>query len=359
MSAINTMTEVTDLNQPEIRAIAKRVINEMRLAIEKVASHHAEPARFPLPSDSTSVERILHGRFRQLKPAQQQLAVAKLLPNVNAAPQKRAVAYADLAQVDLQSAAPIAQQVQALPFPKALMLPANTAQNLLNEQIMAPTQGVTEAAAAPALKKLELRIHKVTCRDETGKDFNPFGDEPGSDEIFLGGTAVDETGDSHKVTSFKVGDFDDGDVKTYAPPKPFTSFDLREGNLFPKSYFVTLVLVEKDQGGMSDFINGLLNKIKERVTAALAAAFGSAVGLSGGPAGAVIGAAVGFVVGKVFDLLKSAWNDDIFPPKTVSVKIAALTSRFADNKADSPEDIVKFVGHDGHYEVRYDWRMFN
>ena len=55
-----------------------------------------------------------------------------------------------------------------------------------------------------------------------------------------------------------------------------TSFSLREETEFPKSYFVTLVLAEKDDGGLADLVNTVLEKVRERVIAALTTAIGGA-----------------------------------------------------------------------------------
>jgi hypothetical protein len=207
---------------------------------------------------------------------------------------------------------------------------------------------------AQTTNKLELRIHKVRCVDETNPEW------PGDDEIAMGGTAVDETGDVHKIPQFTVrNDFDDGEQMLYAPPKRFTSFSLLEGgNKWPKSYFVTLVLAEKDMGGFADFLNKLLDAVKKRVIEALGAAIGGVIGSIGGPLMAVIGAAIGWIVGKIFEWLKAWWSDDVFPPKTVSVNIPSLTARWAGGATDSPNGVLRFQAHGGTYDVTYDWRMF-
>jgi hypothetical protein len=205
-------------------------------------------------------------------------------------------------------------------------------------------------------KKLELRIHKVRCDDET----NGFlGSEAGSDEIDLGGTTVDESGDTGKVAPFRVRDFKkDGDEKIYSPPRRFTFFNLTEGTAFPKGYMVTLALAEIDSGGFNDFLKQLLEKVKERVIAALTAALGGAIGASGGPVGVIIGLAVGYVVGRVFELISNIWKDDVFAPISVRTSIPSLTASWAGGRNDSPERTVTFKGHGGRYTVTYDWRMF-
>jgi hypothetical protein len=71
--------------------------------------------------------------------------------------------------------------------------------------------------------KLERRIQKVHCVDETNPEF--WGD----DEIALGGESVDESGDVKKISPFTVrNDFDDNEQRVYTPPKRFTEFNLRE-----------------------------------------------------------------------------------------------------------------------------------
>ena len=171
---------------------------------------------------------------------------------------------------------------------------------------------------------------------------------------------MDESGDTHVIPKFRAGsDFDDGDVVNFSPLRSFTTFDLTEGTVFPKSYFVTLTLAEADEGGgLEEFLKKLLEKVREKVIAALTAALGNAIGASGGQVGAVIGLAVGYVVGKVFEVISAAWDDDIFDPVTVSVNIPSLNHRWPSGAADSPEAIATFRGHDGHYEVTYDWRVF-
>jgi hypothetical protein len=353
-----TIGELADLADPKLRKIMMRVAKEMEVAVEKTVAHHAEPANFPLPGDPNSVEQIVSAGFSRLQPAQQQFAKAKLLNRAKASKQARRKILGDLAEIDLRSKSPVAEQVDRLAFPTELKTTTQAVKNLtkINQIVsLRPAGLVTQQTT----DNLEFRIHRVKCVDETGKDFNPFGDEPGSDEISLAGTSVDESGDTKKVTEFKVADFDDGDVKTFSPPRRFTFFNLREGTEFPKSYFVTLVLAEKDQsGGLADFVNKLLEKIRERVIAYLAAAIGAAIGASGGVVGIVIGAAIGFVVGKVFEFINAVFSDDIFPPKTISVVIPSLTHRFVGGKTDSPEIVTRFVGHNGTYDVTSDWRLF-
>jgi hypothetical protein len=350
-----TSAEIRDIADPRLRRIAVRVVREAELAIEKVAANHAEPPNFPLAAgDSKSIEQILVSRFRTLPQLTQRKAGMNAMHRINAPAQVRTKRFGDLAGIDLRKSVAVDAQVAALPFPATLKLPPGHLATL--PHLHGSVLTVPGLAPQQTTDKLELRIHKVKCLDET----NGFlGSEAGDDEIDLGGTSVDETGDTNKISPFRVGsDFDDGEQKVFSPPKRFTMFNLREGTAFPKAYFVTLVLAEVDMGGLPEFVQQLLNWVKPKVTAALAAALGGAIGASGGPVGAIIGAAVGAVVGLVFDLFKSIWEDDIFKPVTASVAIPSLSARWTGGKTDSPEGIATFAGHGGKYQLTYDWRVF-
>ena len=83
---------------------------------------------------------------------------------------------------------------------------------------------------------------------------------------------VDETRQTGKIEAFRVGEFEDGDVKRYNPARSFARFDIREGGEhWPKRYYVTLVLAEVDFGGAGEFISSLYDKVKVEVEAALMA----------------------------------------------------------------------------------------
>jgi len=339
-----TLPPTVETDDPRIRAIARRVARTVNLAAEKAVASTIDPKKFKLPSQADSLERILRARFDQLPKHVQAAAKAKVVASLAAPAGRRARALQELAAVDLTSATPVEAQVDALGPPPGLTVTAE----------MLSSNGPVEAASGPPNKRLALRIDRVVCRDET----NGFlGSEAGSDEIALGATTVDESGDTDKVAQFKVASFGkDGDAKVFTPPRQLTFFNVLEGKQFPKSYFVTLVLAERDMGGLADFLNQLTDKIHDRVIAELTKLLGGAVGTAaGGPIGAAIGIAVSIAVTKAFDLLKEAWSDDIFKPRTVSARLDSPTDRFDGGKPSSGPQVATFKGHGGEYQVIYDW----
>lgn len=340
------MTDITpvqsiEIDDPKLRKIALRICREAELAIEKVAANARDPRRFPLSSDERSLERVLMSRFVTLHPARKEAAGALALARLGAPANVRARHYGELARIDLSAGTAVDAQARALGWPAELRIaPA-----------MAPQQPIAAAALGlPAtVSRLELRLHQVKCIDETN---GLFGSERGEDEIKLGGTSVDETGDTKKIAAFLVSsDFDDGDRKVYTPPRQFTWFNLKEGRGFPKTYHVTFVLAEADMGGIGDFLNGLLQKLQSMIEEALAPDVGIKV------ANDAIAKVVHFVVDRIFGLIRNVWSDDLFEPVTASVHIASLNQRFAGGKTDSPEFVARFKGHGGEYVLVYDWRL--
>lgn len=348
-----TMSQIAKrLEDPSLQRIADRVALEARLAVEKVAASHAAPDQYPLTPDPKSVERILKSLFDALPQAVQQAAATRAIDRIGAPAAERAERYGDLARVDLTSATPV--DVQALPFPEALKFPSDHPIVAFNRRRQVPTGA--QVLRQRTSSQLELRIHRVKCLDETD---GFVGSEAGDDEIYLGGATVDESGDAEKVDAFLVrDDFDDGEEHTYSPPRQFASFDLTEGTEFPKSYFVTLVLFEKDNGGIPELLDKLLMWVKDKVTAYVGSALGGLIGSSGGPVGAAIGAAVGAAVGLLVDFIRDIWEDDQFEPGTLRIDVPSYAHRFANDAMDSPEGRLVFQGHGGEYEVVFDWRLF-
>ncbi|NTV95927.1 MAG: hypothetical protein HGA75_11020 [Thiobacillus sp.] len=382
---MNEITEIDSMEiaDPALRRLAVRVCRQLEMAVEKVAAHHAHPDRYPMPADAHSFERILLNRFNVLSQRKRDMAGVRAMERINASPAIRARRYGDLAAIDLGKPVAVEAQAEALRFPADLKFPASHLTDLgdpygqlldlhlmpaitLAMQSVDPAAPTAPAAGAPvplSLKKdnspkstkLALRIHKVKCVDET----NGFlGTEAGDDEILLGGTTVDAVGKVTKVKEFTVrDDFDDGEQQVYSPPKVFTSFDLTKGEAFPKYYFVTLVMAEQDNGGFPEFLNDLVEALKGAVSKAIGGAIGSAIGGAfGGPIGAAIGALVGALLGWLIGLLKEIWEDDLFPPKTVSIKIPGFNCSWSGQK-DGPQHLVKYEALGGEYHLTFDWQL--
>jgi hypothetical protein len=327
-----------ELADPELKAVARRVLTEFRLAGEKAAAHLADPGRYPMPPAPTAAEHLFVDRLRSRPRA----GYARAADSVRGPAGVRREWFGDLAAVDLTSATAVEEQAAAV-APAALRL--------------SPGRLGTPYAAWPApagrpgrrLDVLRLRVHSVRCLDETSPEFLS------DDDIYLTGTTVDENGDVATVAAFKVGDFDDGDVKSYDPPHRFYGFRLTEGrDAWPKTYTAVVVLYEKDFGDVGGFMDKLVRKVRARAASAVAAAAPDLPGGAAGEAGAAVSA---WVVGKLADWVRDWLGDDHFAPATLAVRVRSLDDRFPNGRTDSQNQTTRFRGHGGEYELVYDWLL--
>lgn len=223
-----------------------------------------------------------------------------------------------------------------------------------------------EEESAPDIqlnRGLKFRIHRVKCVDETNPEW------PGHDKIAAGGVAVDWKEESSKISEFRVGDsFDDGESKYYSPPRVLKTFSLNDA-AYPADFLMVVALAEKDNGGLSQFINELWDAIKDQVQLILTAV-GAAAGLAagtaiggtlgtavGGPIGAIIGVAAGAIIGALVGWLIGALKDDIFEPQSAALRLPVHDSTFAGGSLTSPTMTLDFRDHGGHYRVYYSWQI--
>lgn len=336
--------EIVDLVEP--------IIRRWQIAILRVAAAELQPSllsfqprRAPSNPARTTAEAILRRRFNML-PAPRRTAAGQIaLASLN---RRELRTRLGLGNVDLTAAAPVDQLIP-LP-PPAVSVGALTA--FINARFQVGIAG--GAAALPGtLTALELQMVRMVCVDET----NGFlGSEAGEDEIQIGGAAINQAVDVGTIAPIKLGDFNDwGPLrqKDYSPPTSLFKFDLRNVAQFPSSFFITLVLAEKDQGNFSETVDEIIVKLKEELTQYIS---GIIIGsVAGGPLGAIIGLAVAYAVGKVIDYVVSVWEDDLFGPRTVEIIVPAANSTFNGQLA-TPGEVLHFNGP-GEYAMRYQWRV--
>lgn len=211
--------------------------------------------------------------------------------------------------------------------------------------------------------KLSFNITRVKCVDETNPERLLFVDL--HDTIAIGGQSIDEDGDVKRINEQHVGGgFDDGDQKTYSPAWRYHWFNLREGQHWPKSYRVILMLAEKDHGGFQSLLNALYAHIRDRVKTAVANAVSGALNdLVGTAVARAIGQITAWIVDKLISWLINLFGDDVFPAKTLSVSTPSMRARwhYPNGTWGNPRSGTRtahFYGHGGHYLVDYYWEFY-
>jgi hypothetical protein len=360
------LAEVRTIPDPNVRAIAQYVASVIQLSADKAAMQRGEPQRYGAPPEG-SLESILGNYFSTLPAHRQKAAIARTKdriekrvqrnepivrsPHLPAAVQKEALrpnaSVAKAANEHFKRARPV--QVRRQDLETLARRP-----ELLSSDDNIPVL-VEPILVHQAVDAVRCRIHSVKCIDETGGWESEW---TGKDEIYMAGTGIDETGDVKQIDSFYVDSFNDGDLKDY-DAKKLVAFGLTEGNVWPKSYFATIVLAEKDLGGFGTFLTKLTNETKDEVAAAVAIAVGDGTVPFVGPLAPVLALAASYVVMEAIGWLQIAWSDDIFKPKVVSISISSYDQRWGDNRTDSPNVDLYFVRHNGEYRVRCDWQLYH
>ncbi len=221
--------------------------------------------------------------------------------------------------------------------------------------------------------KLSLRIHRVKCVDETG---GRFAERVGNDEIYLGGFVVGQDGSTTAINPVSIyPHFDDGDVKTFNPPKIFHTLTLPVGGAWPKGFGIGLVLVERDAGGMVDAVKKIADfaeaKIKEKLNgsatdvanARSVIANAMTEGNAERAAAAIppllltaIQLAAPFILDYVKRVIIGAFADEIFTPQMATLELSSANFKWG-GTTDSAEKTVRFRDHSGIYDLTYDWQL--
>lgn len=348
-----------DLTDPALAKLARRVCRELRLAALWAAGHAADPARYPMPAGTARAERLFLTRARRRKPADLARAVGRADAHAALSATARSRGFGELGAVDLHGHAGVSAQARAIALPASARVDrrhlarvaAEPSRYLGAEAFSGRPTRTTTGAGGPALDRLELRIRRVKCIDETGVEWL------GNDEIALGGGSIDETGDVREVAAFTVGNnFDDGDQKTYSPPRVFTRFDLNAGgNVWPKTYFVTMVVCEQDGGGFTAFLKDLQQITDDRLHEMIDGEIGP--GADESKVKEVLRAISKWIADSIVQWVVDLWNDDLFPAKTATVSIDGLEHLFGSGSHTSQEYAFTTSAHGGKYKVWYDWRV--
>lgn len=220
--------------------------------------------------------------------------------------------------------------------------------------------------------KLSLRIHRVTCIDETG---GKYAERFGNDEIYLGGFAVNDKAETTEIKAVSIyPHFDDGDSKVFNPPKIFHTFPLPNAKSWgteAKGFGIGLVLIERDTGrDFSSAITKITEFAKKKIAEKLAEEKKERAEkkkeeekiskLAGVALTPLIIEAIKLAAPYIVDFAKRqlirGLRDEVFLPQEATIEITSPNHTWSGSK-DSVEKTVHFREHGGHYTVVYDWLL--
>jgi hypothetical protein len=330
--------------EPELIAIVKPILDSWKAAALRVAANDVSPKIFALPKKKDTPEAILGKRFAKI--AKERPAIASAVSGkAEDVLRKRNLqgAAGDLLSADFTRTTSIQDELPAPTIDEPKLI------RLIERHYSALGFQRTSSAEFPSQKQVHLDLVRMVCIDET----NGFlGSEWGQDEIYLAVATIGEDASTDQVPPFRVGDFDDGTRKDFTPRKRLYSWKVLANGKYPKHYFATLLLWEKDNGDLDETFEDIFKKVTDQVAKKIATILGTAIGgVLAGPLGAAIGALVGWLVSwlmnKIVSFLIQAWEDDPFIPRTIEFIIPD-----ANSYVSQPSKVFHFTGP-GEYAVRY------
>lgn len=192
-------------------------------------------------------------------------------------------------------------------------------------------------------KTLMVRIHRVTCIDETG---GSVAERIGNDEMYLCGYAVDNANNVTPIRPVSIySNFDDGDVKNFYDPLIFHRF-IVEDSPASQNFAIVFVLVERDHGDNYE----MERRIVEAANTARAniRSTGSPI-VPGSPEQLTKWQYAMTTVSRFFISIATAIADDFFPPV---MRVSTVTNG---EMSDPYMEYFTVKAHDGTYKVEHDW----
>lgn len=200
MADVITRTVRVDVLDPDLIKLAVPIAKRWEAAAVRVAASHVDSA-IRLSTAADSPESILAAHFR---------AITRARPDAAQRAGQRATAALKPPATQRR----LAETTAPAPTPDELL-------SLVDRQYAA--LGITRSTPATAFsqrRSINVELRRVRCIDET----NFLGSERGQDEIWMSGLTIDESARTGKIRPFKVGDFDDGTVKNFAPGRHLVTY---------------------------------------------------------------------------------------------------------------------------------------
>ena len=245
------------------------------------------------------------------------------------------------------------------------------AHRVVGDEVL-PAQPMNTVPPFPRTLQFRLRFF----REHASTDGATGG---ANDEVFIGAVAADSAavtvGPDGKpqvglVNAPHVGDASANPVRNAWRQNPhvLASFDLHRPGDWPRSYTVTLLLVEEDSADLASAFTKLYEMVGAEVRQAIvkaatssgAALAGAVLGSAVPGIGTVVGPAVGGLAGSAFDALVNAVREglanDVFTPIPLVLTIDNPFAAGA-HPAVGREQTLTVAERGAKYEILHDWHI--
>jgi hypothetical protein len=222
--------------------------------------------------------------------------------------------------------------------------------------------------------RLQFRLRGFVEYESTDNTF-----EGASDEVYMSAIGVDSAavlvGSDGKpytepIEGGQVGDVSSDNVRGPWENNPYVliEFDLRRPSSWPRSFTVTLLIVEYDNENLAETLAKLRaevgNEVKRAAVNAASAAAGALAGAAVGSVipgiGTVVGAAIGAIAGATYDFIigeiAEGLANELFRPLTLVLEVGD-PERIREHSYIGRPLSIDVHEHGAHYGIGYDWHF--
>lgn len=183
----------------KLKAVEKIAENTVKLGFEKAVAHFENPAIYPLPQESKTLERAVYELLSALPKKKRNRMIDKVNELLKAPAEKRKQVYGDIAAVNFKSSESIAEQVKNMPeLKKHSLTPVEFEK--LSGSFKTITKNINKPVPQQAVSAgtLGFFVDSMTC-------LNP--DDVLKDEVSIGGFIIDSLGNTTELAPRFVGKF--------------------------------------------------------------------------------------------------------------------------------------------------------
>jgi hypothetical protein len=173
------------------------------------------------------------------------------------------------------------------------------------------------------------------------------------------------------IEAGQIGDVSEDNVRGPWKNNPYVliDFDLRRLSSWPRTFTVTLLIVEEDNQNLAETFAKLRaevgNEVKQAAVNAASAAAGALVGGAVGSGvipgiGTAVGAAVGAIAGATYDLIvgeiAEGLGNEVFAPLTLVLEVDD-PNRIREHSQIGTPLTLDVQQYGAHYTIVYDWNL--
>lgn len=217
--------------------------------------------------------------------------------------------------------------------------------------------------------RLQFRLRYMLEHESTDSLLQGANDEVYLQAIGLDSAMVTRGPDggpvAETIASPVLGDISDDAVRDpwRTHPQVLVDFDIHRPADWPRTFTVTLLIVEEDNDALRDTFDALEKKVGKEVEAAAVTAASTAVGAAVGSAiipgvGTAVGAAVGALVGAGYDLIveeiRSGLGNEVFTPVSRTFTVDDPRTMWLHPDVNRPQ-VIRVEQYGAVYDLEVDW----